>query len=180
MAWYKYNTSRSDNGETIPGVYLPAIIHNFNHYFAFLGVYQDSMIDCWGLCTFDEFVGKVRSGGVTNHVPSGKPFEIHHLIRILVDDSQSHGTRDDLIKDVRSAIDELNGRETAQNRFIFALKKYRAESTPENLVELRLEHESLPSYYYQYTFGSRFERFPEIQELLGISNQNESGQSDSS
>lgn len=178
MGWYKYNTSRIDNGGTIPGVFLPAIINNFNHYFALLGVYQDSMIDCWGLCTFDEFVEKVESGWVTNHVPEGKSLEIHHLIRIAVGDSWSHGTTDDLIKDVRSAIDELNGREPAQNRFVYALKNYRAESTPENLHVLRLEHETLPKYYYQYTFGSRFERFPEIQTLLGIVKSNVRTESD--
>lgn len=180
MGWYKYNTSRTDNGDTIPGVFLPAIIHNFNHYFALLGVYQDSMIDCWGLCTFDEFVSKVESGWVTNCVPQYKSFEIHHLIRIVVDESWSHGTPDDLIKDVRSAIDELNGREPAQNRFVYALKDYRAEPTPESLHLLRMEHESLPKYYYQYTFGSRFERFPEIQTLLGIVKPDSKSDSDDS
>ena len=180
MAWYKYNTSRVHDGETIPGVYLPVVINNLNHYFAFLGIYRDSMIDCWGLCTFDEFVDKVRSDWVTNCVPNGKSFEIHHLFRMRVDDSRPHGSPDDLIKDVRSAIDELNGREPAQNRFVFALKKYRTSSTSENLDELRIEHEALPTYYYQYTFGSRFERFPEIQTLLGIARPKQRGDSESS
>ena len=168
MAWYKYNTSRTVDGVCIPGVYLPAIIHNSEHYLTLLGVYQDAVVECWDLCTLEEFESKVRNGWIVQSVPDNRTLRIHNLATLTVRSSLQHGSIEDLLKDVRSAIEELNGRMTAQEKFILAVKEYSESQSDLARDTLFAAHQDLPTFYHIYTFGSRFERYQEIQELLGI------------
>ena len=168
MAWYKHTTFRQSEGQQIPGVYLPAIIHNGPHQFTLLAVYADRMIDCWGLQNLEEFRQKIESRWVTNSVPISETLYIHHFATLTVSGCDTHGSMDDLLKNVYSAIEELNGRVTAQDKFAFAIKAFREDSTDKNLQALKAAHEELPRYYYRYILGSRFERYPEIVNLLEI------------
>jgi len=168
MGWYKHTTHREHEGQQIVGVYLPAIIHNGPHQFTLLGIYADSMIDCWGLQTLAEFRQKIQSRWVTNTVPDSETLYIHHFATLSVARCDPHGSMDDLYKNVCSAIEELNGRITAQDKFAFAIRAYRENRTDQNLRLLQEAHEAVPRFYYRYTLGSRFERHPETVELLRI------------
>ncbi len=168
MGWYKYTTSRVIDGETVAGVFLPAVIHNHLHYLTLIGVYKNSLIDCWGLCTFAEFLQKIETEWVVNTVPVGDTLGIHHFARFRIAEWHASGTMNDLVKNVRCAIDELNGRPTAQERVIHAMKAYREQETEEHFQTLRTAFEDMPSFYRIYTFGSRFERHHEIQKRLGL------------
>lgn len=169
MGWYDHTTSRTIDGETVPGVFLPAVIHNGHHYFTLIGVYKNTMIDCWGLCTFDEFLEKIETRWVVNTVPANDTLDIHHFARFRISEWHASGTMDDLIKNVRCAIDELNDRPTAQERVIHTMKAYREEETEHNFALLQTAFEEMPSFYRIYIFGSRFERHHEIQRRLGLS-----------
>ena len=166
MVWYKHRTFRQTEEGDIPGVFLPAVINNIHHYLTLLAVYRDGMIDCWGLVTFDEFVAKAECGWVTNAVPPGRTLGIHHLVSVTVTASEPAGTVDDLIKDVQSAIEELNGRPTAQERVVDAIKAFNAGDTPEARSAFRAAYADLPCYYRTYVFGSRMEKHKDVQKLL--------------
>ena len=166
MSWYDHTTSRRTEQGEIPGVYLPAIINNLHHYFTLLGVYKDGMINCWGLVTLDEFIEKTRWGWVTNSVPTGRTLDIHHLLNVSVNTCEPAGSIDDLIKDVRNAIEELNGRPTAQDRIIAAIKTLEAGDNSEARTEFLDSYSALPCYYRKYVFGSRMEKHKSVQELL--------------
>lgn len=166
MPWYKYNTTRETDDGTVPGVYLPAIINNIHHHLTFLAVYKDSMIDCWGLITLDEFLVKAKWGWVTNAVPPGRTLGIHHLVDVTVNASEPAGSVVDLIKDVRNAIEELNGRPTAQERIGESIKAFAEDDTPEVREAFLSAYADLPCFHRKYIFGSRMEKHKEIQRLI--------------
>lgn len=166
MPWYKYNTTRETDLGPVPGVYLPAVINNIHHYLTLIAVYKDTMIDCWGLITFDEFIAKAKWGWITNVVPAGRTLGIHHLLDLTVTASEPAGTIDDLIKDVRNAIEELNGRPTAQVRVIEAIKAFNENDTPDARATFLSAYDDLPRFYRKYIFGSRMEKHKDVQRLL--------------
>jgi hypothetical protein len=54
---------RRDGDASIPATLLHAFIHNGDRYYiAAIKVYQDGMIDCWGLLDFAGFRQKVAEG----------------------------------------------------------------------------------------------------------------------
>ena len=166
MPWYKYNTTRETDDGAVPGVYLPAVINNIHHYLTLIAVYKDRMIDCWGLITFDEFIAKTKWGWVTNAVPVGRTLGIHHLLDLTVAASEPAGTIDDLVKDVRNAIEELNGRPTAQERIIEAIKAFNENDNPDARAAFLSAYEDLPCFHRKYIFGSRMEKHKDVQRLL--------------
>ena len=166
MPWYRYKTSRRTEDGDVPGVFLPAIINNAQYYLTLLAVYRDGLIDCWGLTTFDEFVQKTKTGWVTNTVPPGQTLGIHHLLDVTVTASEPAGTMDDLIKDVRSAVEQLNGRPTAQERVIEAIKAFKKCDTPEARSAFISAYADLPSFHRKYIFGSRMEKHQDVQQVL--------------
>lgn len=168
MPWYRYTTSRQAEGGSVCGVFLPAVVWNMHHYFTLAAVYADGMVDCWGLMTLEQFELKVREGRITNSVPSGLTLSIHHLVRLTVASARPAGTADDLVKDVRSAIEELNGRPTAQQQMIEAIRNFEGCDSPATRSALIKAHGNLPGFHHVYLFGSRAERHLEVQRLLGL------------
>src|SRR5436190_14950301 len=111
--WYQELTYRDVDGVRVPGVTLPAFIHNCHFYLTELKVYQDGMIDCWGLVTFEEFKAKVADGWVTRSLPEGAVVGVGKFAWFTANQVTIKGEPSDLIKDVANALAELNGRPTA-------------------------------------------------------------------
>ena len=72
------------------------------------------------------------------------------------------------VKNVRSAIEQLNGRPTALEEAGRAMKAYREDESLETFERLRAAFHKLPYFDHQFTFGSRFERYIDIQRKPGI------------
>ena len=167
MYWYsKCVTQRIADDKVIPGVYFPAFIHNGDHYLASIVAYKDGMVDCWGLVTFDEFKQKVRDGWVVTSIPEGATVSIHHVGRFKVSGVAVEGPEEEFVKDVANAIEELNGRPTAQARLVQAIRGLREAATPELRREFRRAYADLPAYCRKYVFGSRMEKYKDLQQLL--------------
>ena len=166
MYWYKNVTHRVVDGVEIPGVFFLAFIHNGDYYLTTITAYRDTMVDCWGLVTLDEFHQKVRNGWVVTSVPEGAKISIFHLARFTATDITIEGPEEEFVKDVVNAIDELNGRPTAQERLIDAIKRYPEEDSFELRQEMRKAYSDLPAYCRKYTFGSRMEKRKNIQQVI--------------
>src|SRR5262249_55379018 len=167
MYWYaNCVTRRLVEGREVPGVYFPAFIHNFDYHLTTVVAYQDGMVECWGLVTFAEFVQKVRDGWVVTSVPDGAIVSIHHVARFTVANVTVEGPEEEFVKDVANAIEELNGRPTAQAQLVEAIRGLRAGVTPELRGQLRQAYAALPAYCRKYIFGSRMEQYKDIQRLL--------------
>ena len=69
----------TEAGSIIKGIGLPAFINNGGYHQVLIGVYEDGLIDCWGLVTLQEFKEHVRSGWVVTQVPKGAPVSFHPL-----------------------------------------------------------------------------------------------------
>ena len=61
---------------------------------------------------------------------------------------------------------ETNGRPTAQARLVKAIMGLRKQDTPELRKEFRQAYADLPAYLRTYIFGSRRERYKDLQGLL--------------
>jgi hypothetical protein len=167
MYWYsKCVTQRLAGDEVVPGVYFPAFIHNFDYHLTSIVAYKDAMVECWGLVTFEQFKQKVRDGWVVTSVPEGATISIHHVGRFKVGDVWIEGPEEELVKDVGNAIEELNGRPTAQARLVKAIRGLREQDTPELRSEFRRAYADLPAYCRKYVFGSRMEKYTDLQRLL--------------
>jgi hypothetical protein len=167
MYWYyKRITQRIADNVVVPGVYFPAFIHNGDHHLTHIVAYRDGMVDCPGLVTFEVFKEKVRSGWVVTSVPEGATVSIHHVGRFTVSSVSIEGPEEEFIKDVANAIEELNGRPTAQTRLVQAIKGLREQVTPELRIQFREAYGALPAYCRKYVFGSRMEKYTDLQRLL--------------
>lgn len=168
MEWYNYRTFRVVDGQQIAGVFLPAIIHNHNHYFTLLAVYSDAMVDCWGLKTLDEFRKVIETGWVVNSVPEGATLDIHHFATFEIARSNTHGSIDDLLKEVASVIEFLNGRPPAQERMIKAISRFRQRDTEEHRLAMLAALPDVPTFHYHYLFSGNAEKCKEIRKILGV------------
>jgi hypothetical protein len=166
MYWYKNRTHRVVEGAEVPGVYFLAFIDNGDYHLTSIVAYKDGMVDCWGLVSFEEFQTKVQQGWVVTSVPESATICIHHVARFTARSVSVEGPESEFIKDVANAIEELNGRPTAQARLIEAIKGVREDDTPELRKQLRQAYADLPAYWRKYIFGSRMERCRDIQRLL--------------
>ncbi len=124
------------------------------------------MVECWGLVPFEEFKAKVRDGWVVTSIPEGAIVTIHHVGRFTVSNVSIEGPEEELVKDVANAIEELNGRPTAQERLIQTIRMLREQVTPEVCGQFREAFAALPAYCRKYVFGSRMEKYTDLQKLL--------------
>lgn len=167
MSWYsKRVTQRIVEGKAVPGVCFPAFIHNFNYYLTSIVAYKDRVVDCWGLVTFEDFKEKVRSGWVVTSISEGAFVDIHNVARFTVSGISVMGPEEEFIKDVASAIEELNDRPTAQERLLKTIAGLCEQDTPELRKEFRRAYADLPAYYRTLIFGSRMQKFTDLQGLL--------------
>jgi uncharacterized protein (TIGR02996 family) len=167
LYWYSNRvTQRIAEGKVVPGVYFPAFIHNGDYYLASIVAYKDRMVDCWGLTTFEDFKEKVRDGWVVTSIPDGARVDIHHVARFTVSGISVSGPEEEFVKDVANAIEELNGRPTAQARLVKAIGGLHQQESPDLQREFRRAYADLPAYCRTYIFGSRMERYTDLQRLL--------------
>jgi hypothetical protein len=118
------------------------------------------------LVSFEEFQMKVQQGWVATSVPDGARVCLHHVARFTARDVSVEGPESEFVKDVANAIEELNGRPTAQERLIEAIKELRGQDTPALRQQLRKAYAALPAYCRKYIVGSRMEQRRDIQRLL--------------
>src|SRR5437660_780049 len=83
---------------------FPAFIHNGDYYLANIVAYQDRVIDCWGLVTFEGFKEKIRNGWVVTSIPEGAPVHIHNVVSFTVSRVYVLGPEEEFVKDVADAI----------------------------------------------------------------------------
>lgn len=101
--------SKIERKRILNGRFIPAVINNGgSHFFINLEVFEDGLIDCWGMVDLDLFKGKLNSGWVTPQIPNGKQLSIHHLGNWEVLKGDWLFTRDSYYEHVHSVIKDLN------------------------------------------------------------------------
>lgn len=159
-------TFRDVDGVRIPGTWLQAFIHNMNYYVVELKIYQDSMIDCWGLVTFDQFKAKVRQGWVVTQPPEGARIGMMTSGTFFTATNVSASVEpDEFIKQVEDEIRLLNGKPDTLTLAHKALEAYHADRTESAKAALRAAYEAVPKHRRIY-LGDMESRDYEYQLIL--------------
>jgi tetratricopeptide (TPR) repeat protein len=137
---------RDDNGKQIPGFAIQAFIHNRTYFLSEIKVFQDGMVDCWDLVTFERFKFKVESGWVVTAIPEGAEVGISGLCNFKATDVHCFVAEAELIKEVADAIEKLNGRPDSAKRCREALKAYKESPGEESKGRLREAYEAVPAH----------------------------------
>ena len=93
---------------TISGVSIPAFIHNGMYYKTNLDVFQDGIIDAWGMVDIDFFKQKIQNGWIRATVPNGADLSIFHLSQFTIKNGKWQFDRMSFQQYVLDIIKELN------------------------------------------------------------------------
>jgi hypothetical protein len=146
-----YRTKK--DGTRVDGVFAMAFIHNFDYHLTHISIYQDGMIDCWGLGDFEEFKRKVRSGWVVTQPPKKARISVSFLASFTATHASYWIDPEEFIKEVADEIEELNGRPTTASRCLEAWKLYEASPSEASKETLRAAYESIPEHNRMYVLG---------------------------
>jgi hypothetical protein len=146
MAW-RNKTSRTENDQEIPGTFTHAFIHNGGTYFLTeIKIYQDGMIDCWGLVNFEEFRQKVAKGWVVTSLPNNAQVSVSLMTNFKATDVQAWVKEDEFIKEVADEIERLNGRVTSAEKCEKAYQVFQADQSETARQALKEAYEAVPEH----------------------------------
>ena len=94
----------------VQGVSFPAVIHNESYYLTDIFVYEDGVIDCWGMADLASFKREVQRGWVVPQIPDGERLKIHDLGWVQVTKAKWTMRPRDLVERVKGIVAELNPR----------------------------------------------------------------------
>lgn len=145
---------RKEGEQIVFGKSILAIICNGGlHAVENLGIYQDGMIDCWGLITFDEFQEKIKSGWIKTSVVAEKDIYILPLGKVRGGIFYPGVKEVELIKEVKDVIEELNGRPTTSEICIEVFAVYMKDESVENKEKLKTAYENIPEHQRKDVLG---------------------------
>ena len=150
MAYFNRTYRVEPDGTRVDGVFVLAFIHNGRYHLTPIPVYQDGMIDCWGLVDFQGFQEKVRSGWVVTQPPATAEVTITFLGQFRAVRGQYWVEPEEFIKEVADEIEELNGRPTTSDRCRAAWEAYQQHPCPESRTALREAYEAIPKHNRRY------------------------------
>lgn len=134
----------------IPSTALWAFIHNGPYFLTEITVYQDGLIDCWELVDIEGFERKIVEGWVVTAVPEGAHVDIGQLAHLTATDVQGWVLEREFVKEVRDAIERLNGRPTSDDRCQDAYRRFMETPTGETRAVLAAAYEAVPAHLRQY------------------------------
>lgn len=153
-------------GQRIDGVFAMAFIHNHHYHLTHISIFQDGMIDCWGLVTFEEFKEKVRSGWVVTQPPPDAKVSVSFLAHFTATNASYHIDPEEFIREVADEVEELNGRPSSAKRCQDAWKAYRDAKTDAAKEVLRVAYEAIPEHNRIFVLGDMDRKDHPIRAVL--------------
>jgi len=148
-----YLTYRMEDDKLIPGVFAMAFIHNGPYHLTHISIYQDGMIDCWGMVDFEKFKQKVRSGWVVTQPPEGSDIDVSFLGCFTAVNATYWIEPEAFLTEVHDEIEHLNGRPTTTMYCRAAWEAYQRTPTDETKEALRRAYEAMPSHNRVFVLG---------------------------
>jgi hypothetical protein len=155
----------TEAGSIIKGIGLPAFINNGGYHQVLIGVYEDGLIDCWGLVTLQEFKEHVRSGWVVTQVPKGAPVSFHHLFSGKCD-FECYVKVEELVKEVEDVLGQFHGVSTSSQRCVDAFRRYLFAPSVPLREALREAYTAVPEHLREYLLGDMDSRDGPIRCIL--------------
>lgn len=138
---------RTEGDKRIEGKALNMLIHNMTYHYTEVKVYEDGMIDCWGLVDIAGFKKKIKEGWIVTEIPEGGELSLPNVGIIKVKESIHAFSTDDLITLVEDTISKLNGTYIEKSKICLeAYQAYLNEQTDENKEKLKIAYEAVPRY----------------------------------
>lgn len=145
---------REEDGVQIPGVSLPAFLHNGGIYTLFdIIIFKDGMIDCLELLSFEEFRERVEGGWIVTTLPEGARIDISLLAQCQVTEVHSFVREEEFVKEVADEIERLNDRPTTIDRCRVAYTQYNADPSEETWLALKKAYEAIPEHNRDRVLG---------------------------
>ncbi|MDQ3773962.1 MAG: hypothetical protein M3461_06150 [Pseudomonadota bacterium] len=143
---------KTKDGRIVYGKGFSAFIHNGNYYQTVISVYEDGMVDCWGLVTFEEFREKVAEGWVVTRVPRGAHISCHHLYfgKCLLNFPV---TETDFVGELQDEVKRLRGEDDSSTLCVKAFAEFLRAPTLANRECLRFTYSFIPTHLRIYTLG---------------------------
>lgn len=157
---------KNKDGDIILGKAIRVFIDNGCYHVTDLKIFQDGKIDCWtGLIDLEQFKEEVKRGWVRTTAPKGKIISFTFLGEVLATDMDCV-EEDELIKEVRDTIDELNDRPTTSEvcRDIYA--EYQKNPTEENKTDLKDAYEKIPKHMRCFVLGDMDVKDHPIKDII--------------
>ena len=146
-------TYRIKDGKIIKGVLYAAFIHNFNFHLTDIKVYEDGMIDCWGLVDFEGFKEKVKSGWVRTQLPEDASFSMFPLGHAKCEKFSSAKTEEDFVLEVEDTIAKLQGRPGREDHCREVFEEFLREPTESKRTQLEVAYQNVPEHLRRYLLG---------------------------
>ncbi len=143
---FLHKTSRTVDGVEIQGKYTYAFIHNGDYHLTEIMVYQDGMIDCWGLVNFEEFKQKIANGWVVTSLPNNAQVSVSLLAHFTATNVQAWVKEEEFVKEVADEIEKLNGRPTSMDKCQKAFEQFQNEQSEEARQLLKETYEEVPEH----------------------------------
>lgn len=159
------------DGRRIDGAFAMAFIHNMQYHLTHISIFQDGMIDCWGLVDFEDFKQKVRSGWVVTQPPEGAVVSVSFLAHFNARDARFHIEPEEFIKEVADEIEALNGRPTTSDRCRDAWRCFEKDPSDENRDRLEEAWLSIPKHNRRYVLGDQDRKDGAIRRVLNRINE---------
>lgn len=159
---------RIDKGMLIPGKARNVYIHNGEYYLSQLKVYADGMIDCWNLVNLEEFKQKITDGWIVLALPEGAELNIHMLGSFTATGVMNYISPENLIKEVKDTIAELNNKPTSLELCRRAYDVYGEYPSIENKKKLRTTYYAMPEHMRVFVLGDMNAKDSPITSIIDV------------
>ena len=146
-------TYREKEGEIIKGVTIPIFINNVQLHLSHIHIYEDGMIDCWGLTDYNGFLNKIKSGWIKTDVTPETTIIAFPLGNFEISKFYPGKTVEGLIKEVKGILDRYNGIESEQEICIRLFRKFLENPNKNNKEELKISYEKVPEHERRFLLG---------------------------
>ena len=149
-----YKIIREENGKVIKGKALTAFIHNGGtYYLTDIIVFEDAMVECWGLEALEGFKKAVARGWVVTTIPEGANVRVSLLADFTAKKVDCWVNEDDLIKEVEDEIKRLNGEKTSDAICREIYDRFMVDPTEELKEALKNAYEAIPEHKRRFVLG---------------------------
>lgn len=145
MKYYKEKLYIEKNGEKVFGRKLPVIINNNGYYLSYITIFEDGLIDCWGVKDIDQIKNEVKLGRLLQTIPDNAELKCG-LGTIKSSTFIPEKSNEDFIKEIEDIINALNNRDTRRTICEKLFKNYLIEPSELNLKNLTDAYNDLPSH----------------------------------
>ena len=155
----------------VPGIVIPAFIHNGTYFLVGLRVYQDGMVDDWGLgavMPLDKFKREARRGWIATRAPEGAQIVLSGGVPFscTVTNVWSWIEIEDFLAEIDDELRALNDQPTTSDKCRAAYDAYQTNPSETTKEDLRAAYFAVPKHLRHYLMGDMDTKDSKIREVL--------------